>query len=289
MPIMIRRCGGCGGGGGGGGIGYWNPQRGNPEILLPVGNTSFRSGALGAWSAYAQIIAATPAAYVSAAAHLAWVAPQSGTLHIQIATGAGGAEVPIIEWAEGALIDGSGATPICYLTRDLAMLNIATGTRLSWRAWWDSAGGAPPCGLQLAVIDDGAAQLWEPWNDDYPHGDLAVNQTPRVPATPGYIAVAATPAWTTVIAAAARDLLFVGADRWHGATGSGTSIEIGIGAGGAEVLQSRVGFPGAALVLPGIGFQRPARKLKVLAGERVAARAVGGGANNNFGFHFEAI
>lgn len=266
--------------GGGMQVGYFNPQRDSPELVYPAAgaNPAFRTAALNAWSVYTTIIDPTPAALVLGAAHLSYIAPATGTLHIEIATGAAGAEVTIAAWDESALISGTGALPVIYLTRRLPPVHVAPAARLSYRTYWEATAGAPPSGLYLALYPYGAAQTWDAWDDTYPLGDRATLLS-RTPAVGAWTNVPLAPTWTQLIAAAPSDLLLHSVTRTHTDAGANCLIEIGTGHGGAEVARSLIGIPGPAIIIVGTGTQEPARKLRINTDERVVARAYGRAAN----------
>lgn len=273
---------------------YWNPSRGEPDIVLPSAATygvALVFG-VGAWGAWLQVEPAAHPNYVLISLDLMKLITASCSFWVEVAVLIAQEYVVVGRVGQHVLIVDSGAYPLINQTYRLAPCLLPAGSRVSVRGWTTAGHVASRLNLSCVLPSPGAT--WhDPWPNTYIGGARATS-VERIPAVPGWLAVAGGGvAWTEVVAAAASDMLFTAAeyDPLAGVGGaSGNRVEIGVGAAGAEVVFSRVALPGAALVGWPFGYHEVGRKSLILAGERVAARlvgaAVGGG---RMGFYFEDL
>lgn len=257
---------------------YGNPQRGDPDIILPATGTSLALAyGAGAWGAYKQIVAATPAALALALINWSKIITVTGSHWVEIATGAAGAEVPLCYVGEHGIIAGAGSSPIVSFSRRVGPYTIPAGTRVAARGWVTGGGNAAGHVI-LSCFNPAPAALWvDPWPNTYVGGSRVTAPVRRDPAVAGwYDPIAITPNWTQIVAVAPNDMLLdaVEWDPTNGTGGIGNIMEIGVGAAGAEVVFARAAWPGIALFGWIEGSMLLGRTVEVLAGERVAARMV---------------
>jgi hypothetical protein len=254
---------------------YWNAQRADPEVILPSSGLEAQATAgLGAWGAWTTIQAATPRDLVLLAAHVSKMTTASGSLWGQIGVDpTGGTSFTVrAEFAFHAYVFGSGASPIHSSTFRFEPYLIPGGSRVAMRGWV-TAGDFSFQGY-LAFISPTATWV-DPWPNTYIQGARATNLL-RYPSVPSWVTLPALKQWVQVIASAATDLLLNAAEMDPSAAAGtrGEVLELGIGAPGAEVVYSRIGFPSMRVFGWAFGHQQSARKALVLAGERVSVRKV---------------
>lgn len=279
--------------GGGGDIlpNYWNPQRGDPEIVLPSNYVSIRPVfGNGAWGGWYGIQASTAADYVLLVAQLSKVIVTTGSYWCQVGIGAAGSEAPIAEFGGHAFISGSGAYPVVTNTWRLEPRLIPAGSRVAARGWYTV--GHSGASIMLSCITP-AATWYSPWPNTYIAGARATKLW-RSPAVAGWVAINANAgAYSTVIASAANDLLFNACEFSPLAAGGGQGnvLELAVGAAGAEQVLSRVPIGEAIVTSFCQGYSEAARKGIILTGERVSARLIAPGAAGpyNMAFYFEDI
>jgi hypothetical protein len=271
---------------------YWNPQRLDPEIVLP---SSYLAASVvfgnGAWGSWATVQAAAAADYVLLAAQLSKPIANSGSCWLQIGLGAAGAEVPIAELGDHFLIAGSGASPIVTRTYRLEPYTIPAGTRVAARGW-HTVGNAVSR-LHLSLIPPSPTASWySTWPNTYIGGSRATNLW-RSPAVAGWTPInGGAAAWSTVLAAAANDLLFNACefDAFNGGGGNGNVVELAVGAAGSEQILSRVPIGAEVVIAFSFGYSEAARKGIIFAGERVSARLLTDGAGPwDMAFYFEDV
>jgi hypothetical protein len=266
------------GAGGGGDVlpNYWNPQRLDPEIILPSSylGASVVFGA-GAWGAWATVEPATAADYVLAMAHLSKVIANTGSLWLEIAIGPAGSEFPVAIVGAHGFIAGSGAFPIITRPYRLEPIFIPAGSRVAARGY--SNVGHPGSVVQLTVIPPSPTATWySPWSNLYIGGGRATNLR-RFPAVPNWVSINGSGgAWVTVIAAAANTLLLNAAefDPLNAGGGASNVVEVAVGAAGSEQVLSRISIGTAVILAFCEGYSEAARKGIIFAGERVSARLV---------------
>lgn len=267
---------------------YWNPQRLDPEIILPTSNLGIGVGCgAGAWGAWVEIQAATAADYVLLAAQLSKVIANSGSYWLQVGIGAAPNEVPIAEIGGHGFISGTGAAPIVTNTWRLEPYLIPAGSRVAARGW--HACGHINSRIMLSLITPTA--IWEdPWPNTYIEGARATNLW-RTPTVANWLGIQKIN-YTEVIAAAANDLLFNACefDPMAGGGGNGNTLELAVGAAGSEQVLSRVPLGSGCLAPLCQGYSEAARKGIIYAGERVSARLLSISAGTfNMAFYFEDI
>lgn len=226
--------------GGGLNVGWYNPQRGNPGIIYPnlALSRAVTPGA-GAWGAWTQIVAATGADQVLRYAYTGYVPESAGDVFIQIGVGAAGAESAIAEYSVGAQFSGTvSGLPLLSIPTELAAVKVASGTRLSARAWFDAnvAGSTVPLiNIFVGLAPYAGAQTWQAWTDSYVAGNDATSQF-RYPATPTFKTIAIGPGWTELVPSntIGKSILRGFISSTHRAC-HGEAIEFGSGAAGAEV------------------------------------------------------
>jgi hypothetical protein len=254
---------------------YWNPQRGDPEVILPSGAVEARPTAgLGAWGDWTTVEAATPQDLVLLAAHMSKVSTVNASLWVRIGVDpTGGTSFTVrAEFAFHVFISGSGAYPIHTSTFRLEPYLIPAGSRVAMRGR-ASAGNLWFQGF-LALI--GPAASWvDPWPNTYIGGERATNQR-RSPAAASWLTVPQNGAWAQAVASAPNDMLLTAVEIDPlSATGfQGEVVEVGVGAAGSEVVFSRAGIPSVRVMGWPFGYQEFGRKALVLTGERVAVRKV---------------
>jgi hypothetical protein len=253
---------------------YWNPQRGDPEIILPSSGLEARPTAgLGAWGAWTTVQAATAQDLVLLAAHMSKITTASGSLWVQIGVDpAGGTSFTVREeFAFHCFISGEGSVPIHSNTFRLEPYLIPAGSCVGMRGWV-TVGDLRFQGY-LALI--GTAASWvDTWPNTYIAGGRAIKQR-RDPLVGSWVSLPASTAWTQVVASAPNDMLLTALEVRPGSGGTqGLSLEVGVGAPGSEVVFSRIGIPTARIVNFPAGHQEFGRKALILSGERVAVRKV---------------
>jgi hypothetical protein len=271
---------------------YWNPQRLDPDVIIPTAAlpAAVAFGA-GAWGAWAQLIAATPAAYVLVTAHLSKVVASSGNYWLEVGVGPAGREVPIAAIGDNCFISGAGAAPIVIRTYRLEPYLIPAGSRVVARGWHEV--GNLSSRLALSLIPASPAATWySPWPNTYIDGSRATKLW-RTPAVNGWANIAGGGgAWSQVLAAAANDLLFNACEfnPMNAGGGGGNILELAVGPAGSEQLLSRVPIGCSVLIAFCSGYSEVGRKGLVLAGERVSARlALVPAGPWGMGFYFEDI
>lgn len=270
---------------------YWNPQRADPEVVLPSSNLEAQAtAALGAWGAWTTVQAATAGDLVLLAAHMSRITTASGSCWVQVGVDpTGGTSFTVrAEFAFHAFISGSGATPIHSSTFRLGPYLIPAGSRVAVRGWV-TAGDLRFQGY-LALIAPAASWV-DPWANTYIAGGRATRQR-RVPAVAGWLTVPAGSGWTQAVASAPNDMLLtaVEIDPSSAAGTRGDVVEVGVGAAGSEVVFSRAGIPSLRILGWPFGYQEFGRKALVLSGERVAVRkAVVSGGTHRLALYFEDL
>jgi hypothetical protein len=269
---------------------YWNPQRGDPEVILPSSGWEARGTAvLGGWGAWVVVEAATAQALVLVAAHLSKVSTGSASLWVQVGVDpAGGVAYTVrAELAFHVGVAGAGSYPIHTSTFRLAPYLVPAGSRVAMRGWVSAA----DLRFQgyLALVRP-AASWYTPWPNTYIAGGRATNQR-RVPVVAGWLAVPGGPGWVQAVAAAANNMLVCAAevDPASGSGLQGDVVEVGVGAPGAEVVFSRVGIPSFRVFGWPVGYQEFGRKALVLAGERVAVQTWLAGGPYGVALYFEDL
>lgn len=269
---------------------YWNPQRGDPEVILPSSGLEARpTAALGAWGAWTIVEAATAQDLVLLAAHMSKITTVSGSLWAQIGVDpTGGTSFTVrAEFAFHAFISGSGAVPIHGNTFRLEPYLIPAGSRVAMRGWV-SAGDLRFQGY-LALITPAASWV-DPWANTYIGGGRATKQR-RSPVVPGWVSLPASTVWTEAVASAPNDMLLTAGeiDPTSASGTQGLALEMGVGAAGSEVVFSRVAFPSARVLNFPFGHQELGRKALVLAGERVAVRKALAAGTQRMALYFEDL
>jgi hypothetical protein len=270
---------------------YWNPQRADPEVILPSSGLEARPTAgLGAWGAWTTVQAATPRDLVLLAAHMSKITTASGSLWAQIGVDPTGGTSFTVRggFAFHAFISGEGAAPLHTSTFRLAPYLIPAGSRVAMRGW-ATAGDLSFQGYLALVVP--AASWVDPWPDTYVAGGRATNQR-RSPAVAGWLTVPAGSGWTQAVASAPNDMLLTAVELDpSSATGAqGDVVEVGVGAAGSEVVFSRAGIPSVRLFGWPFGYQEFGRKALVLSGERVALRKkLAGGGTHRLALYFEDL
>lgn len=253
---------------------YWNPQRADPEVVLPSSGLEARpTAALATWGAWTTVEAATPRDLVLVAAHMSKITTASGSLWVQIGVDpTGGTSFAVgQEFAFHAFISGEGSVPIHSSTFRLEPCLVPAGSRVGMRGWV-TVGDLRFQGY-LALIAPAASWV-DPWPNTYIGGGRATRQR-RYPVVNGWVSLPASTAWTQVVASAPNDMLLTALEVRPG-SGSipGLSLEVGVGAAGSEVVFSRIGIPTARIINFPFGHQEFGRKALILRGERVAVRKV---------------
>lgn len=272
---------------------YGNPSRGQPDVTLPLGTTYSTTLAcgVGAWGGWAQVAAATPAAYVPTRAHWTKVVSSSCSFWLQVGVGAAGSEVPIAVVGDAVLISGSGAYPLVTGSRPLAPKLIAAGSRIAVRGW--TTAGSQGARVNLSCLPASPAANWySPWPNSYVGGGRVAAQR-RWPSPASWYAVpGGGVTWLELTGSAANDMLFDGAEFniANAGGGDGNRLQLGVGSAGSEVVLSEVPFPGLAMVNWCGGYQDVGCRSIVLAGERVVARLKGPAAGPwSMAFYFEDL
>jgi len=261
---------------------YWNPSRGQPDVILPSA-TSYSfvlTFPVGSWSAWIALEPALAADYVLACLALARVCTAAGSFWVQLALGPGSPDTIVATVGQNILIAGSGAYPWAGYTLRLPPKLLPAGQSLFIRG--RAEGGSGNGRLNVVCMPASPGATWySPWPNTY-IGGSRVTAVRRVPDVPNWVRVAGNAtAWTEVVASAPNDMLFTGAefDPTNGGGGSmGNRLEVAVGPAGSEVVYSRVPFPSAMSGFWPFGYQEVGRKSLILAGERVSARLVTGGA-----------
>jgi hypothetical protein len=270
---------------------YWNPQRADPDIIIPTTGTSVNPVfGVGAWGAYVQIVAATAADLVLTQVNFFKNTTASCVFWLEIATGAAGAEVPLCYVGDQTLISGAGASPLLTLAKRVGPFKVPAGTRISARGW--TTAGNTDGSVILSFIPPSPSATWvTPWPNTYIGGGRVTAPHRRDPVVPNWVATVATsPLWTQIVAAAPNDMLLdaVEWDMGNVGGGFGNIMEIGVGAAGAEVVFARAAWPGIVIAAWIFGYITLGRKVQVLAGERVAARMVkAAGVSRECAFYWE--
>lgn len=277
-------------------VGWYNPQRGQPEHIIPnLAICRTQVAALNAWSVWNQLTAGEAADYDLAGCQYQHTLFESGNLHVQIGKGAAGAEVPFIEFEIDATFANApvSGVPLVSGWLELPFIKVLAGTRLAFRAYWDTVGtsASMSIGLYLSALPSPPSN-WLAWDDNYWKG-LDASSNFRIPAVgAGWISVTTGPAYTTIIPVAANNMLFYGAaHQGDSAIRVIAQMAIATGAIGAEVDHSIVPLAAANTTLRGAGFTRPVRPAKINAGERVSAieKFSVGNVPGNWAFYFENI
>jgi hypothetical protein len=270
---------------------YWNPQRADPEVILPSSGLEAQATAgLGAWGAWTTIQAATSVDLVLLAAHMSKITTASGSFWGQIGVDpTGGTSFTVrAEFAFHAYVFGSGASPIHSSTFRFEPYLIPGGSRVAMRGWV-TAGDLSFQGYLALVIP--AASWVDPWPNTYVDGGRATKQR-RSPAVAGWLTVPPGSGWTEAVASAPNDMLLTAVEiDPSSATGTrGDVVEVGVGAAGSEVVFSRAGIPSLRIFGWPFGYQEFGRKALVLSGERVAVRKklVSGG-THRLALYFEDL
>jgi hypothetical protein len=282
-------------GAGGGDIlpNYWNPQRADPEIILPSSALEARlTAGLGAWGAWTVVQAATSQALVLVVAHMSKITTVSGSGWVQVGVDpAGGVNYAVRgEFAFHAFISGEGAAPIHTSTFRLAPYLVPAGSRVAMRGWVTGALADLSIQGYLGFILPAATWV-DPWPNTYIVGGRATNQR-RDPAVPGWYTVPQGAAWTQVIAAAPRDMLATAVefDPSSGTGAQGEVVEMAVGAAGSELVFSRAGIPSVRLFGWAFGYQEFGRKALILRGEPVSLRKVAPfGGTHRIALYFEDL
>lgn len=269
---------------------YWNPQRADPEVILPSGAFEARPTAgVGQWGAWTTVEAATPQDLVLLAAHMSKITTASCSLWVQVGVDpTGGTSYTVRgEFAFHAFISGSGSFPIHTSTFRLAPYLVPAGSRVAMRGW-ASAGDLRFQGY-LALVTPAASWV-DPWPNTYIGGGRATNQR-RSPAVAGWVTVPTGSGWTQAVASAPNDMLLtaVEVDPTSAAGLQGDVVEVGVGAAGSEVVFSRAGLPSLGVLGWPTGYQEFGRKALVLSGERVAVRKVLPDGTHRLALYFEDL
>ena len=269
---------------------YWNPQRADPEVILPSSGLEARpTAALGAWGAWTTVQAATPQDLVLLAAHMSKVTTVSCSLWGQVGVDpTGGTSFTVrAEFAFHAFVSGSGAYPIHTSTFRFEPRLIPAGSRVAMRGWVTD--GNTSFQGYLALVRPAASWV-DPWPNTYIAGGRATNQR-RSPAVPNWLTVPQGSAWREAVASAPNDMLLTAVEiDPTSATGlQGDVVEVGVGAAGSEVVFSRAGIPSARVTGWPLGYQEFGRKALVLTGERVAVRKVLMGGTHRVALYFEDL
>ena len=254
---------------------YWNPQRADPEVILPSSGFEARpTAAVGGWGAWTTVEAATAQDLVLLAAHVSKITTASCSLWVQVGVDpSGGSSFTVRgEFAFHCFISGSGAYPIHSSTFRFEPYLIPAGSRVAMRGWV-TAGDLRFQGY-LALVRLAASWV-DPWPNTYIAGGRATNQR-RSPAVAGWLTVPAGAGWTAAVASVPNDMLLsaVEIDPASGVGLQGDVVEAGVGAAGSEVVFSRAGIPSVRVYGWPFGYQEFGRKALVLSGERVAVRTV---------------
>jgi len=281
-------------GAGGGDIlpNYWNPQRLDPDIILPSGGiaASVVCGA-GAWGAWGVIQAASAADYVLVTAQFSKVVAGSGSFWVEVGIGPLQGESPIAAFGDHVFFSGAGASGVVSRTYRLEPHLIPAGSRIVARGW-DTTGNASSR-IMLSLIRASPLATWySPWPNTYIGGGRATNLW-RSPAVAGWTGIT-NPAggWTTVLAVAPNDLLFNACefDPTNAGGGQGNVLELAVGAAGAEQILSRVPIGAVCVLAYCLGYCEAGRKGIIFSGERVSARMGFGPAGPwRMGFYFESV
>jgi hypothetical protein len=269
---------------------YWNPQRGDPEVILPSSGMEARpSAAVGAWGAWITVEAATAQALVLLAAHINTLSTASCSLWAQVGVDpTGGTSFTVrAEFAFHCFISGSGAYPIHGSTFRLAPYLIPAGSRVAMRGWVTDGSLYFQGYLALARP---TASWYSPWPNTYIAGGRATSRR-RSPAVAGWVSVPTGAGWTEVVASAPNDMLLsaVEFDPASAAGLLGDVVEVGVGAAGSEVVFSRAGIPSIRIMGWIFGYQEFGRKALVLSGERVAVRKVLTDGTHRVALYFEDL
>ena len=269
---------------------YWNPQRADPEVILPSSGFEARpTAAVGGWGAWTTVEAATAQDLVLLAAHVSKVTTASCSLWVQVGVDpSGGSSFTVRgEFAFHCFISGSGAYPIHSSTFRFEPYLIPAGSRVAMRGWV-TAGDLRFQGY-LALVRLAASWV-DPWPNTYIAGGRATNQR-RSPAVAGWLTVPAGAGWTAAVASAPNDMLLsaVEIDPASGVGLQGDVVEAGVGAAGSEVVFSRAGIPSVRVYGWPFGYQEFGRKALVLSGERVAVRKVLPGGTHRVALYFEDL
>src|SRR3990167_235340 len=186
MSQLFSRCR-CAGGGGDELPNYWNPQRGDPDIIIPASGTSVvQVYGVGAWGAYAQVIAATPSDIVLTQVNLFKNTSASCVFWLEVAVGAAGAEVPLCHVGDQTLISGAGASPLLTLSKRVGPYLIPAGSRIAARGW--TTAGNTDGSVILSGIPPAPAAAWAtPWPNTYIGGSRVSGPYRRDPAVGGWV------------------------------------------------------------------------------------------------------
>jgi hypothetical protein len=269
---------------------YWNPQRADPEVILPSSGFEARpTAAVGGWGAWTTVEAATAQDLVLLAAHVSKITTASCSLWVQVGVDpSGGSSFTVRgEFAFHCFISGSGAYPIHSSTFRFEPYLIPAGSRVAMRGW-ASAGDLRFQGY-LALVRPGASWV-DPWPNTYIAGGRATNQR-RSPAVAGWLTVPIGSGWTEAVVSAPNDMLLsaVEIDPTSITGLQGDVVEVGMGATGSEVVFSRAGIPSIRVNGWVFGYQEFGRKALVLSGERVAVRKVLAGGTHRVALYFEDL
>jgi hypothetical protein len=270
---------------------YWNPQRADPEVILPSGFVEVRAFAgVGSWGDWTIVEAPTSQDLVLLAAHMSKVTVSNCSLWVQVGVDPTGDHLwtARAEFAFHCFISGSGSYPIHSSTFRLAPYLIPAGSSVAVRGRVTSVDNDRFQGF-LALVSPGASWV-DPWPNTYIAGGRVTRQR-RSPTAGSWLRVPAGSAWAQAVASAPNDMLVTAVEiNPLSAQGfQGEVLEVGVGAAGSEVVFSRAGIPSVRVTGWAFGHQEFGRKALVLAGERVAVRELSGLGPYDVGLYFEDL
>jgi hypothetical protein len=270
---------------------YWNPARGQPEIILPVTYIPV-AGVAGnnAWGAYVTLTLGLPTDFVLLSAHITQVVATTASFWYEIRVTRFEGPFTIATFGTGVLVAGAGSSPITTRPYRLAPYWVPPGAILEIRAYCTLAAGPNTAfyAFVSGILSGANASWYSPWPNTYIGGTRATALRRSI-AVPNWHSIAAV--WTQIVPAAPNDMLITAAelDPAQAVGGAGQVLAIGTGAGGAEVAHTRVPFPRAPLFAVTSGQQEPGRKGLVLSGERVVASMLSGATPRNAAVYFEDL